>query len=126
MAQIKIGMLGTSWWADSMYMPALTRHPNARVCAAVGRDLDHTRKFAEQWNIPNAYASLEDLLSNESVEAVVIATPNKYHHALAMTAIKHGVHVLCEKPLAMNYTEANHMAKCAEKARLKTMVAFTY
>lgn len=126
MAQIKIGMLGTSWWADSMYMPALARHPNARVCAVVGRDLDHTRKFAEQWNIPNAYASLEDLLSNASVEGVIIATPNKYHHALAMTAIEYGVHVLCEKPLAMNYTEAHHMAEAAEKAGLKTMVAFTY
>ena len=109
-----------------MYMPALTRHPKAQVCAVVGRDLDHTRKFAEQWNVPSAYASLADLLSNESVDAVIIATPNKQHYALAMTAIERGLHVLCEKPLAMNHTEANLMAEAAEKAGVKTMVAFTY
>ena len=124
--QIKIGIVGTSWWADSMYMPALTRHPDAEVRAVVGRNLDHTREFAEQWKVPNAYASLEDLLSNETVDAVLVASPNKHHYPLAMTAIEHGLHVLCEKPLAMSYTEAIHMAKAAERAGVKTMVSFTY
>src|SRR3990172_4584818 len=95
--QVKLGVVGTSWWTDAMYMPALTRHPNADVRAVVGRDLDHTRKFAEQWNVPNAYAGVEDLLSNETVDAVIIATPNNDHYPLAMTAIGRGKHVLCEK-----------------------------
>ena len=124
--QVRIGIVGTSWWTDSMYMPALTTHPNADVCAVVGRNLDHTRDFAEQWKVPNAYASLEDLLSNERVDALIIATPNKQHCALAMTAIENGLHVLCEKPLAMNYTEAIRMTEAAEKACVKTMVSFTY
>ena len=109
-----------------MYMPALSRHPNAAVHAVVGRNLDHTREFAEQWNVPNAYANLEDLLSDETVDAVIIASPNKQHYPLAMAAIARGLHVLCEKPLAMNYTEAIHMAEAAEKMGVKTMVAFTY
>jgi predicted dehydrogenase len=124
--QVKIGIVGTSWWADSMYMPALTNHPNADVRAVVGRNRDHTREFAEHWKVPNAYASLEDLLSNETVDAVIIATPNNQHYPIAMTAIEHGLHVLCEKPLAMNYTEAFHMAAAADGAGVKTMVPFTY
>jgi predicted dehydrogenase len=124
--KVKIGIVGTSWWADSMYMPALAKHPNADVRAVVGRNLDHTREFAEEWKVPNAYASLEDLLSNETVDAVIIATPNKRHYPIAMTAIEHGLHILCEKPLAMNYTEAIHMAEAAEKVGVKTMVPFTY
>jgi predicted dehydrogenase len=124
--QIKIGIVGTSWWTDSMYLPALTRHPDAEVCAVVGRNLDHTREFAEQWKVPNAYASLEDLLSSERVDAILIASPNKHHYPLAMTAIEYGLHVLCEKPLAMSYTEAIHMAEAAERAGVKTMVSFTY
>lgn len=124
--QVKIGIVGTSWWTDSMYMPALARHPNADVRAVVGRNLDHTREFAEQWKVPNAYASLEDLLSNETVDAVIIATPNKQHYAIAMTAIASGLHVLCEKPLAMSYAEAIQMAQAAERADVKTMVPFTY
>lgn len=126
MSQVKIGIVGTSWWTDSMYMPALTRHPNAEVRAVVGRNLDHTREFAKRWNVPNAYASLEDLLSDEIVEAVIIASPNKQQYPLAMAAIERGLPVLCEKPLAMNYTEAIHMAEAAEQATVKTMVAFTY
>ena len=123
---VKIGIVGTSWWTDAMYMPALVTHPNAEVRAVVGRNLNHTREFAEQWNVPSAYASLEDLLSDETVDAVIIAIPNKDHYPLAMTAIAHGKHVLCEKPLAMNYTEAFRMKEAAEKAGIKTMVPFTY
>jgi predicted dehydrogenase len=124
--QVKIGIVGTSWWTDSMYMPALTKHPNADVRAIVGRDLDHARKFAEQWRVPHVYASLDELLANESIDAVIIASPNKHHYATAMTAIEHGLHVLCEKPLAMNFTEASQMAEAAERAGVKTMVSFTY
>jgi len=124
--QVRIGIVGTSWWTDSMYMPALAAHPNAEVRAVIGRNLDHTREFAEQWKVPGAYASLEDLLSNETVDAIFIVTPNKDHYPLAMKAISHGLHVLCEKPLAMTYTEAFRMAEAAEKAGVKTMVPFTY
>lgn len=109
-----------------MYMPALTSHPGADVRAIVGRNLDHAREFAERWRIPHVYASLEELLANESLDAIFIISSNKHHYAMAMTAIEHGLHVLCEKPLAMNYTEASRMAEAAEKAGVKTMVPFTY
>lgn len=124
--QVKLGIVGTSWWTDSMYMPALTKHPNADVRAIVGRNLDHAREFAEQWKVPNVYASLEELLANESLDAVIIASSNKSHYPTAMTAIGHGLHVLCEKPLAMTYTEAIRMKEAAERAGVKTMVSFTY
>ena len=52
--QVRIGIVGTSWWTDAMYMPALAAHPNAEVRAVVGRNLDHTREFAEQWKVPGA------------------------------------------------------------------------
>jgi predicted dehydrogenase len=51
--QVKIGIVGTSWWTDAMYLPALTRHPAADVCAVVGRNLDHTHEFAKQWVKPS-------------------------------------------------------------------------
>ena len=123
---VKIGIIGTSWWTDAMYMPALSKHPNADVRAIVGRNLDHAREFAKQWNVPNAYTSIEELLANESLDAMLIVASNKHHYPMAMQAIEHRLHVLCEKPLAMNYTEAIHMAEAAEKAGIKTMVPFTY
>ena len=124
--QVKIGIVGTSWWMDAMYMPALTRHSDADVRAVVGRNVDQARAFAEQWKVPHIYTSVEELLTNERVDAVVIASSNKHHYPMAMTAIEHGLHVLCEKPLAMNYNEASRMAEAAQKAGVKTMVPFTY
>jgi predicted dehydrogenase len=124
--QVRLGIVGTSWWTDAMYMPALTKHPDAGVRAIVGRNLDHARAFAEQWKVPDVYASLEELLASQSLDAVLIVSSNKHHYPLVMEAIEHGLHVLCEKPLAMNYTEAIHMAEAAEKAGVKTMVPFTY
>ena len=124
--QVKIGIVGTSWWTEAMYMPALTKHPNADVRAIVGRNMDHAREFANQWSVPNVHASLEEMMANQALDAVIIVSSNKHHYPMAITAIEHGLHVLCEKPLAMNYTEAIHMTEAAEKADVKTMVPFTY
>ena len=124
--QVRIGIVGTSWWADSMYMPALVNHPDAEVRAVVGRDPNHARAFANQWNVGQVCTSLEELLATEPIDAIVISTPNNQHYPMAMTAIEHGLHVLCEKPLGMNYTEASRMADAAERAGIHAMVPFTY
>ena len=60
------------------------------------------------------------------VNAVIIATPNFTHAPIALTAIARGKHVLCEKPIAMNYAESLAMARAAEKAGVRHMTAFTY
>jgi predicted dehydrogenase len=60
------------------------------------------------------------------VDAVVIATPNRSHHPIAMAAIAAGLHVLCEKPLALTLREAREMAEAADRAGVRHMTAFTY
>lgn len=124
--RIRLGVVGTSWWSDAMYLPALTRHPLADVRAVVGGHLDRTREFAARWGVPAAYESLDAMLAHESLDAVVIVTPNRHHHAMAMAALDRGLHVLCEKPLAMSATEAAEMAGAARRAGVVTMVPFTY
>ena len=52
----------------------------------------------------------------EDVDAVIIATPNLFHGPIAQAAIAAGKHVLCEKPIAMNYQEAKAMAEAADQA----------
>ena len=82
------------------------------MCVPLSEEIWITRgELAEQWRVPNVYASLDELLANESIDAIIIASSNKHQYALAMTAIEHGLHVLCEKPLAMNYTEAIRMTE---------------
>lgn len=124
--KVRIGVVGTSWWADSMYLPALTRHPLADVRGVVGSRPDHTREFAARWGVPGAYDSLEAMLDAEPLDALVILSPNRHHVPMAMTAIAHGLHVLCEKPLGMTSGEAKALVEAAERAGVITMTPFTY
>ena len=123
---IRIGLTTTSWWADVMYMPALAGHPLARVTAVAGTRPPHTREFAAKWGIDRAYDSVEAMLEREPLDALIVATPNDSHYAIALAALERGLHVLCEKPVGMSAREARHLADIAASKGLTTLVPFTY
>ena len=125
--KVRIGIAGTSRWADAMYLPALASHPLADLRGIVGGSRpEHTREFAAKWGIPGAFDSLEDMLAAEQLDALLVLTNNKTHYPLVMQAIEAGLHVLCEKPLGLHAREAREMAEAAERRGLTTMVPFTY
>lgn len=125
--KVRIGIVGTSWWADAMYLPALANHPLADVRGVVGGTRrEHTREFAARWGIAAAYDALDDMLAAEPLDALVILSPNVHHFPHAMAALERGLHVLCEKPLAMTSAQARLLAQTAERAGVVTMVPFTY
>ena len=125
--KVRIGVVGTSWWADAMYLPALVNHPLADVRGVVGGARpEHTREFAARWGVPGAYDTLDDLFTAEPLDALLVLTPNANHFASTMAGLRRGLHVLCEKPLGMTSTEARQMAEAAERAGVTTMVPFTY
>ena len=127
MDKVRVGVIGTSWWADAMYLPALTAHPLADVRAVAGGSRPaHTREFASRWGIPTAYDSAEAMLEGEALDAVLVLTSNRSHHDLALAAIGRGLHVLCEKPLGLTSAEAREMAEAAARAGVTTMTPFTY
>ena len=68
----------------------------------------------------------EEIVRRDDVHAVIIATPNFTHAPIALAAIAHGKHVLCEKPLALNAADARAMAEAADRAGVRHMTAFTY
>jgi predicted dehydrogenase len=124
--KVRLGVVGTSWWSDAMYLPALARHPLADVRAVVGTRPGPTREFADRWRIPAAYDDYAAMLGGEELDAVIIAAPNRHHLPMALAAIDRGLHVLCEKPLGMTSTEARRLVEAADRAGVITMVPFTY
>ncbi len=110
---VRIGILGSSWWADSMYLPALAQHPHGRVTAIAGRD---AATLAQRWDAPHSFARYEDLIHSGLVDAVIVATRNDQHCPLTLAALDQGLHVLCEKPLGLTYAEAAQMAARAASA----------
>ena len=123
---VSVGMVGTSWWADAMHLPALDSHTGARTVAICGRNRENARKMADTWDIPGVYTDYAEMIEDAELDAVVISTPNDSHYPIAMAAMEAGLHVLCEKPIALTYTQAREMAEVAEARRLKTLVPFTY
>ncbi len=123
---VSVGVIGTSWWADAMYLPALQNHPLARVTAVCGRNADRAHQFARQWGIPHVFTDYEALIESGLCDAVIIATRNDTHYPIGMKALKAGLHVLCEKPLALTYAQAAEMAATADAMGAITMVPFTY
>lgn len=121
----RIGVVGTSWWADSMYLPALRGLEGVEVSAVLGRNAERAAAFASTWEIPGVHTDPDEFF-DEPLDAVIIASANDSHHPLSMQAISAGLDVLCEKPLGLDVTEAQAMTAAASAADAITLVPFTY
>lgn len=123
---LSVGMVGSSWWADAMHLPALASHPRARTTAICGRSRARAEDLAATWGIPQVYTDFAEMIDQAELDAIVIATPNNMHYPITMRALRRGLHVLCEKPIALTYAQAREMAQTAANAKLKSLVPFTY
>lgn len=123
---IRIGVIGTSWWADLGHLPFLTTDERVQVTAICGRNRERAQIMATKYNIPNVYTDYQAMLTTGNLHAVVILTPDDEHFAMTMVAIDVGLHVLCEKPLACNAAHARQMYERAEAQGVRHMTYFTY
>jgi predicted dehydrogenase len=100
----------------------LTSSATGRLMAVASRD----RARADAFGAPHAHANYGDLLADDEVDAVYIATPHPMHAMWAVRAAEAGKHVLCEKPLAMNIAEAEAAIEAARRHNVFLMEAFMY
>jgi predicted dehydrogenase len=126
MSSIRVGIVGTSWWTDAMYLPALASHPRGSVRAICGRNHDTADEIARRWGIPLVFTDWEEMLDSGEIDAVIVASTNETHHPITMAALARRLPVLCEKPLALNVEQAHEMAAAAAEADVTTMVPFSY
>jgi predicted dehydrogenase len=124
--KVRVGVISTSWWQDVMYLPSFESHPSAEVTAICGRNRKRAEEMANTHGIPHVYTDYRALLEHEDLDAVVVAPPDDLHYPMTMDALEAGLHVLCEKPLALNAQHARDMYEKAEAAGVKHMVLFTW
>lgn len=124
--ELNWGILGTARIAKNAVIPALLSIKNNPVIAVASRDLTRAQEFAAPFEIPRAYGSYEDLLSDSSVQAVYIPLPNNDHAPWAIKAMQAGKHVLVEKPFALSADEAQLMISAALENSVVLMEAFMY
>jgi predicted dehydrogenase len=108
------------------HLPGLALCPDVKVVALCDTDLATLERARQQTGVAITSTRHEDVVKREDVHAVIIATPNFTHRPIALDALAHGKHILCEKPLALNLAEAKAMAEAADRAGVRHMTAFTY
>ncbi|NQE34827.1 Gfo/Idh/MocA family protein [Microcoleus asticus] len=126
--KIGIAVLGAGRWGVNLIRNFL-KHPNSQVLAVVDPNLDSLAAVQKQFNLDASVilaADWSQLQALPGLEAVAIATPASTHYTLAAAALKQGYHVLAEKPLALNLTEAIELCQLAEKQQRQLFVDHTY
>lgn len=125
MTKLKMGIIGAGGIAQSRHIPAYLKLKDKVDIIAV-QDLNSVRaeEVAKKFDIPQVFTDYHKLFS--VVDAVTICTPNKFHAEITIAALEAGVHVLCEKPMAITTTECEAMVTAAEKANKVLSIGYHY
>ncbi len=108
---INWGFLGAGWVATRALAPAVHEARNAKLLGVASRDLGRAAALVPE----KTFDRYEDLLADSEIDAVYINLANHQHCEWTIAALAAGKHVLCEKPLALNYVQAQMMAEAAAK-----------
>src|SRR5882724_961464 len=127
MRKVRWGILSTSGFAQTKFLPALRRCEHVELVAIASRDLARARAIAADAGIPKAYGSYDELLADPDVDLIYNPSPNHLHVAWSIKALEAGKHVLCEKPLGLTAVEAQTLLDASRRhPRQKIMEAFMY
>jgi len=119
---IGVGVVGAGAAALTAHLPALTDSEQFRVVGICDTDASRLAAALERFPAP-AFATLEELLSEPGLDALVVATPPQTHADIATAAIRRGKHVLCEKPLARSVEECRELVDAARRGGIVLGVA---
>ncbi len=124
MKRLGWGLIGCGDIAQKRVAPAIRDLENCELVAVSRQRAELARAFAEEFSARKHYADWRDLLKDQEVAAVYIATPVDLHAPQTIAAAEAGKHVLCEKPLALNVAECDRMIAAARANRVKLGVAY--
>ncbi len=120
-----MGIVGAGGIAQDRHIPAYKQMSDAVTVEAVcDVNLEAAKAAAEKFEIKKVYSDYQDLF--REVDAVTICTPNKFHAEISIAALHAGVHVLCEKPMAMNTKECEAMIQAADQAGKVLSIGYHY
>jgi predicted dehydrogenase len=122
--KLRVGVIGGGYGRN--HILAYRVSGNVEVAAFCQRTQSDAEKIAREFNVPNVFTDYRELLQMKQLDAVSIATPPNFHCPIALEAFSRGLHVLCEKPLALNLTEAESMLAGARDANRVHMTAFNF
>ena len=126
MAKVKIGIIGCGGIANGKHMPGLSKVKEVEMVAFCDIIEDKAKAAAAKFGTPDAkvYTDYKKLLEDKSIDVVHVCTPNRSHSFITIDALHAGKHVMCEKPMAINATEAAKMVKAAKETGKKLTIGY--
>jgi predicted dehydrogenase len=123
MDKIRWGMIGCGDVTEVKSGPAFNKVNDSSLVAVMRRDAEKAKDYAQRHGVPKWYHDAQELISDDEVNAIYIATPPAFHEEYAIASINAGKPVYIEKPMALNYASANMITKVAEEKNVKVSVA---
>ena len=121
---IRVGIIGAGFFG-TMHAQAIARVPSIRLVAASRTTRSALDEFSRRFQV-RGYSNYRDLLADEEIDAVVIATPHYLHTDVALDAAKAGKHMLLEKPMAPTLDECDRILQAVKQAQVKLMIGHVY
>lgn len=113
---LRAAVIGAGAIAVHGHIPAYQAAPDVEVAAVCDTNFERAKQVAQEKGIPKAYPDAATMLAAEKPDLVSVCVPNVFHKPMAIAALQHGAHVLCEKPMALRYADALAMVEAAKTA----------
>ena len=123
---IRVGVLGAGAIAQVAHLPVLRRLPGVEVAAICDNDVSKAQALAARFEVKDTYDDIEEVLRYANVDVVVICTPNHLHEIHVTSALAAGVHVLCERPLALTLAGVERALAASERYGKRVMVGMNH
>jgi glucose-fructose oxidoreductase len=119
-------VVGLGYIAQIAVLPAFAKAKNSELVALVSDDATKLKKLSKKYKVPLtfSYQDYDQCLTSGEVDAVYIALPNSMHRDYSVRACESGVHVLCEKPMAVTESDCEEMINAASANNVKLMIAY--
>ena len=124
--KVRYAVVGLGWFAQATALPGFSNSENSELVALVSDDPLKLEQIGNQYNIQRTYSyeQYDDCLNSGEVDAVYIALPNHLHREYSVRAAQAGIHILCEKPMAVTVDECKTMIQAAKDSNVKLMIAY--
>jgi predicted dehydrogenase len=124
--KIRYAVVGLGWFAQDAALPAFTAAENSELVALVSGDRRKLVELGKMYQLEHTYLyeEYDELLASGNIDAVYIALPNHLHCEYTVRAARAGIHVLCEKPMAVTAAECREMMAAAAEHHVKLAIAY--
>lgn len=119
----RLGVIGVGY-SSTGPLPTIATYPGVTLAGICARRMQRAQAAADEFGAEQAFDDYQSMFAQANLNIVYISAPVKEHFPIAKAALEAGIHVLCEKPLAMNATEAKALAALAKEKQLINAVAF--